>query len=129
MVLPDPYDADWDTCLSAYRFHRRATMDRLYQVCRELTIIDERVGDIEERGGPTFEEDRELTDRLRVQNILQNIDRQALLGLRYYLDLARVVHKKADRATYEMIFSNARDLGIPPYLTRKMLDASISRNN
>jgi hypothetical protein len=129
MILPDPYDVDWPVCLAAYRFNRRVTMDRLYNICRELTLLEGRIDEIDERGGPTPDEDREIADRLRVQNILQNIERQQLIGLRYYLDLVRVVHKKADRAAYELVYRNARELGIPPYLTRKMLDASISRNN
>jgi hypothetical protein len=109
--------------------YRRSIMERLYMICRELTLLEDKVEEIEQRGGPTPDEDREITDRLRCQNILQNLERQQLVGLRYYLDLVRVVHKKADRAAYELVYRNARELGIPPYLTRKMLDASISRNN
>lgn len=129
MLLPDPYDADWDLCLAAYRFNRTICMNRLFNVARQLTKLEDRVAEIEDRGGPTPDEDREITDRLRNQNIQQNIDRQTLVGLRFYLDLARVVHKKADRAAYELVYRNARDHGIPPYITRKMLDASISRDN
>lgn len=129
MLLPDPNDADWDLCLASYRHQRRVIMNHLYNVQRVLAMLEDQVTAVEERGGPTSEEDREITDRLRMQSIVQNIHRQALVGLRFYLDLARVIHKKADRVRYELVYSNARDLGIPPYLTRQMLDADISRNN
>jgi hypothetical protein len=104
-------------------------LNRARKVLQVLAQLEDWIGDTEEQpGGATIEQQIEISDRLHLQSILQQAARDHMVALRMYLDICRVVHKRADRHMHEAIKINAR-LGIPPQVTRRLLDQETSRDN
>lgn len=128
LLLPNPHEAGWETCLSFYRFMRRNALVNIRKLHEQLDSIEQWVSDAERAGHLDEGQIFRIDCALHHNAVLTQMERNHLWSARLYLDNCRAVHGMSDRAMHSQIIRNLTN-GIPPHATRRMLQDGMRRDH
>jgi hypothetical protein len=126
--MPDPRALSWDEVLVIYRRERGITIRTLKGLHEEIAQVEAAAQDVDAREAkaPTWEIE-DITDTMRL--VALNRSRLQAMGLylRDWFLQAMVVHKRFDRAEYELRLM-ARRAGMPVEVLRQLRSLNFNRH-